>query len=165
MDEIEHPYYATVQSPIGELFLAGDGDALGILYMSDANDYSDAYAGRTRDEAALRPVIDQLRAYFAGDLQQFDLRLSPSGTEFQREVWDALNTIPYGETRSYGEIAAQIGKPKAARAVGMANNRNPIAVIVPCHRVIGANGSLTGYGGGLGRKELLLELERGVLAA
>ena len=163
MPATDHPYYATVDSPIGELFLAGDGESLGILYMSDAKDYSHAYEGRTEDVAALQPAIDQLAAYFAGDRREFDLKLNPAGTDFQRDVWNALSAIPYGETRSYGEIAAQVGKPRAARAVGMANNRNPIAVIVPCHRVIGADGSLTGYGGGLGRKELLLELERAVV--
>src|SRR4051812_12697090 len=123
MSTTEHPYYSTVKSPIGELFLAGDGDSLGILYMADAKDYSAAYDGRTLDKQALTPAIEQLEAYFAGDLTEFNLKLSPVGTEFQREVWSALETIPYGETRSYGEIAAQIGKPKASRAVGMANNK------------------------------------------
>ena len=99
-------------------------------------------------------------AYFAGELTDFDIELDFAGTEFQRRVWTALLTIPYGQTRSYGEIAEQIGAPGAARAVGLANGHNPIAIIVPCHRVIGANGSLTGFGGGLGRKRTLLELEK-----
>jgi len=99
-------------------------------------------------------------AYFAGELVDFDVELDLRGTEFQQRVWEALLTIPYGETRSYGEIAEQIGAPGAARAVGLANGHNPVAIIVPCHRVIGANGSLTGYGGGLDRKQTLLELER-----
>ena len=102
----------------------------------------------------------QLAEYFAGQRQAFDLPLRMQGTPFQQKVWAALREIPYGETRSYGQIAAQVGNPKASRAVGMANNRNPIAIIVPCHRVIGANGSLTGYAGGLSVKEELLALER-----
>ena len=103
----------------------------------------------------------QLEEYFAGERTTFDVPLAPEGAPFEREVWRALEEIPYGETVSYGEIARRVGQPTAARAVGTANGRNPIAVIVPCHRVIGANGSLTGYGGGLERKRLLLELERG----
>ncbi|MDO4539479.1 MAG: methylated-DNA--[protein]-cysteine S-methyltransferase [Syntrophomonadaceae bacterium] len=109
----------------------------------------------------LKRAARQLEQYFAGERREFDLPLAPAGTEFQRRVWSALQTIPYGETRSYGEIAAQTGNPKACRAVGMANNRNPIAIIIPCHRVIGADGSLTGYGGGVPMKSRLLELEAG----
>ena len=105
-------------------------------------------------------AVEQLEAYFAGERREFDLELEPVGTNFQRRVWEALLTIPYGETRSYGQIAEQIGSPGASRAVGLANGHNPIGIIVPCHRVIGANGSLTGYGGGLDRKRALLELER-----
>ena len=103
----------------------------------------------------------QLDAYFAGDLTEFDLPLHPIGTPFQLEVWEALTSIPYGEVRSYGQVAEQLGRPGASRAVGLANGRNLIAVIVPCHRVIGASGSLTGYGGGLHCKRLLLDLEAG----
>jgi len=106
-------------------------------------------------------VKRQLEEYFAGERTIFDIPLAPEGAPFEREVWRALEEIPYGETVSYGEIARRVGQPTAARAVGTANGRNPIAVIVPCHRVIGADGSLTGYGGGLERKRLLLELERG----
>ncbi|MDA3642374.1 methylated-DNA--[protein]-cysteine S-methyltransferase [Mycobacterium xenopi] len=105
--------------------------------------------------------VEQLEACFAGQRTTFDLQLELRGSQFQRQVWEALLTIPYGETRSHGEIAEQIGAPGAARAVGFANGRNPIAIIVPCHRVIGASGSLTGYGGGLDRKRALLELEKG----
>jgi methylated-DNA-[protein]-cysteine S-methyltransferase len=112
------------------------------------------------DDRAFPDAVQQLEAYFAGERTDFDLELSLAGSEFQRRVWQALLTIPYGETRSYGEIAEQIGASGAARAVGLANGRNPIAIIVPCHRVIGASGSLTGYGGGLERKQSLLELER-----
>ena len=102
----------------------------------------------------------QLEAYFAGELQRFDLALAPDGTDFQQAVWQALTTIPYGATCSYGEIARQIGKPKASRAVGAANGQNPIPIIIPCHRVIGSTGKLTGFGGGLAAKEILLELEQ-----
>jgi len=102
----------------------------------------------------------QLEEYFTGKRKTFDLPLAPKGTEFQQKVWKALQEIPYGETRTYGEIAAAIGNPKAARAVGMANNKNPIGILVPCHRVVGANGKLVGYAGGMEKKEFLLELER-----
>jgi methylated-DNA-[protein]-cysteine S-methyltransferase len=109
---------------------------------------------------AFPDAVDQLDAYFAGELTEFDLRLRLEGTEFQRTVWAGLCEIPYGETTSYGELAARIGRPRASRAVGLANGRNPVAIVVPCHRVIGAGGSLTGYGGGLERKQALLDLER-----
>ena len=102
----------------------------------------------------------QIDEFFAGERKAFDLPLAPLGTEFQKKVWNALQEIPYGETRTYGEIAAAVGNPKAARAVGMANNKNPIAIIIPCHRVVGANGKLVGYAGGMERKMFLLELER-----
>jgi methylated-DNA-[protein]-cysteine S-methyltransferase len=114
------------------------------------------------DAAPFAEVTRQLDGYFAGDRTEFDLPLHPTGTPFQLEVWEALTAIPYGEVRSYGQVAEQLGRPGASRAVGLANGRNPIAVIVPCHRVIGASGSLTGYGGGLHRKRLLLDLEAGV---
>ena len=110
----------------------------------------------------LAQAINQLEAYFSGERTAFDLPLGAEGTEFQRSVWEALLRIPYGETRSYGQIAEAIGKPKAGRAVGMANHRNPIAIIIPCHRVIGSDGSLVGYGGGINVKTFLLQLERGV---
>ncbi|HKW98452.1 MAG TPA: methylated-DNA--[protein]-cysteine S-methyltransferase [Bryobacteraceae bacterium] len=109
--------------------------------------------------AVMHEAIRQLRLYFAGELQNFDLPLEMNGTEFQRRVWAALRTIPYGETRSYSDIARQIGAPQAVRAVGAANGRNPIPIVVPCHRVIGRDGSLTGFGGGLAWKRLLLDLE------
>jgi methylated-DNA-[protein]-cysteine S-methyltransferase len=148
--------YATMPSPIGELLLTREGDALTRLLMSPF-DIDDAWQ---RDDGALRPFVSQLKDYFAGRRREFDLALAPAGTEFQRRVWAALCEIPYGETWSYLELATQIGNPKACRAVGLANGRNPIAVVVPCHRVIGANGSLTGYGGGMERKRVLLDLER-----
>jgi methylated-DNA-[protein]-cysteine S-methyltransferase len=118
----------------------------------------------THHPATFANIRDQLDQYFAGERHEFDVGLDLEGNSFERSVWDALLAIPYGETASYGEIARRIGAPSAPRAVGMANGRNPVAVIVPCHRVIGANGSLTGYGGGLERKRFLLELEAGVLS-
>jgi methylated-DNA-[protein]-cysteine S-methyltransferase len=151
--------YRTIDSPIGLLTLAGRGSALTNLRMVDQT-YEPSHAGWTHDPAAFPGAVEQLDAYFAGELADFDVEIDMRGTEFQRQVWNALLTIPYGETRSYGEIAEWIGAPGAARAVGLANGHNPIAIIVPCHRVIGANGSLTGYGGGLDRKRTLLGLER-----
>lgn len=150
--------YRTIDSPIGLLTLAGHGDVLTNLRMVDQT-YEPSRADWLLDDNAFGEVVDQLGSYFAGHLTDFDLTLDLQGTPFQRRVWQALLTIPYGETRSYGEIADQIGAPGAARAVGLANGHNPIAVIVPCHRVIGASGKLTGYGGGLERKQTLLELE------
>lgn len=152
--------YSLVDSPIGELLLVGDGSALSGLYMQDgatAHAIEDGWIAADGPFAAARHQLEQ---YFAGDRTEFDLPLAPAGTPFQLSVWDALRRIPYGETRSYSEIAAAIGRPSATRAVGAANGRNPIAVIVPCHRVIGADGSLTGFGGGVERKRLLLDLER-----
>ena len=117
-------------------------------------------ASLREDLAALRKVVHQLRAYFAGELESFDLDLAPEGTPFQQKVWSELLKIPYGETISYGELARRIGNPSASRAVGLANGSNPIPIIIPCHRVIGSNGKLTGYGGGLPIKEKLLALEK-----
>ena len=151
--------YRMVDSPIGPLTLAGEGSTLTNLRMVEQT-YEPDRADWLLDDRAFPDAVEQLDAYFAGELHEFDLSLQLSGTEFQRRVWNALRTIPYGETRTYGEIAQQIGAPTAFRAVGLANGHNPIAVIVPCHRVIGANGSLTGFGGGLERKSALLELER-----
>jgi methylated-DNA-[protein]-cysteine S-methyltransferase len=112
-----------------------------------------------RDDGAFPQAVEQLEAYFAGELTAFDLALRLDGTDFERRVWDQLLAIPYGETLSYGEVARRLGQPTASRAVGLANGRNPIGIIVPCHRVIGADGTLTGYGGGLPRKRALLDLE------
>ncbi|MGA7051890.1 MAG: methylated-DNA--[protein]-cysteine S-methyltransferase [Mycobacterium sp.] len=151
-------HYRTIDSPIGPLTLAGSGSALTALRMVDQT-YEPSHADWSLDSGAFGPAVNQLEAYFAGELVDFDIELDLRGTEFQQRVWKALLTIPYGETRSYGEIAEQIGAPGAARAVGLANGHNPIAIVVPCHRVIGASGSLTGYGGGLDRKRTLLELE------
>ncbi|HZQ30876.1 MAG TPA: methylated-DNA--[protein]-cysteine S-methyltransferase [Mycobacterium sp.] len=151
--------FRVVDSPVGPLTLAGRGGTLTHLRMEDQTHEPDR-AGWERDDNAFPDAVEQLAAYFAGERTDFDLDLQLAGTEFQRRVWAALQTIPYGETRSYGEIAVQIGAPGAFRAVGLANGRNPIGIIVPCHRVIGASGSLTGYGGGLDRKRVLLELEK-----
>jgi len=151
--------YRTIGSPIGTLTLAGRGGLLTNLRMVDQT-YEPNRTDWSPEPSGFDDVVDQLGAYFAGELTDFDIELDLAGTEFQRRVWKALLTIPYGQTRSYGQIAEQIGAPGAARAVGLANGHNPIAIIVPCHRVIGANGSLTGFGGGLGRKRTLLELEK-----
>jgi methylated-DNA-[protein]-cysteine S-methyltransferase len=148
--------YDTIDSPLGELLIASDGHSLTAVHMNGTPG-----PGWRRDPVPLREGADQLHAYFAGELREFDLPLAAAGTPFQREVWEALRRIPYGETIGYGELAAAVGRPHAARAVGAANGRNPIAVVVPCHRVIGASGALTGYGGGLARKRLLLDLEAG----
>jgi methylated-DNA-[protein]-cysteine S-methyltransferase len=152
-------HFRTIDSPVGPLTLAGRDDRLMHLRMVDQT-YEPSRAGWKPDDTAFPAAADQLAAYFAGELTAFDLALDLVGTDFQRRVWDALLTIPYGETRSYGEIARQIGAPAAFRAVGLANGHNPIGIIVPCHRVIGANGGLTGYGGGIERKKALLHMER-----
>jgi methylated-DNA-[protein]-cysteine S-methyltransferase len=154
--------YTTMNSPVGELLLVGDETALRGLHFPNHR-----YPLRRDYRSACEPftgVREQLEQYFAGERREFDLPLELDGPAFHRRVWEALLTIPYGETRSYREIAAQVGDPGSARAVGFANGRNPIAIVVPCHRVIGADGSLTGYGGGLPRKRQLLDLEAGRLA-
>jgi methylated-DNA-[protein]-cysteine S-methyltransferase len=151
--------YRTIDSPIGPLTLAGRNSALTNLRMVDQT-YEPSRTGWTHDDNVFADAVEQLNAYFAGELTDFDLELDLQGTVFQQRVWKALLTIPYGETRSYGEIAEQVGAPGSARAIGLANGHNPIAIVVPCHRVIGANGKLTGYGGGIDRKLTLLELEK-----
>jgi methylated-DNA-[protein]-cysteine S-methyltransferase len=152
-------HYRTIDSPIGPLSLAGNGRVLTNLRMIDQT-HEPCRTDWVPNDQAFPGAVDQLHAYFAGERTHFDLELSLAGSDFQRRVWHALLAIPYGETRSYGQIAEQIGASGAARAVGLANGRNPIAIIVPCHRVIGASGSLIGYGGGLDRKRALLELEK-----
>ncbi len=151
--------YTTVDSPIGELLLLGDGAALTGLHMQLGRRPITVDEHWTHAPEAFVPVRDQLAEYFAGTRTAFDVPLAPTGTPFQLRVWRALRDIPYGATVSYGELARRIGQPSASRAVGLANGRNPISVIVPCHRVIGADGSMTGYGGGIERKEILLALE------
>ena len=155
--------YTTMGSPIGELTLTGDGVAITGLYMERASGEPVARAGWRRDDEALRGAREQVEAYFAGELTAFDLLLAPRGTPFQEKVWEALRAIPYGATASYRDIAGRVGNPTAVRAVGAANGRNPISIVIPCHRVIGADGSLTGYGGGMERKRWLLDLEQRVV--
>ena len=150
-------YHTFFDSPVGPLLLMSDGRALTALLMNDPS----VPEGSVRDdEAAPFPVVKaQLAEYFAGERTEFDVPLALKGTTFQRVVWAHLRDIPYGATISYGELAKRIKEPKASRAVGAANGKNPISIIVPCHRVIGANGKLTGYGGGLPNKKILLDLE------
>jgi methylated-DNA-[protein]-cysteine S-methyltransferase len=155
--------YTTFDSPIGELLAVGDGESLSRLQMQRGRRPVPIDSSWKRDDQALAGVRSQLDEYFAGTRTTFDVPLAMAGNDFELSVWAALLEIPYGETASYGSVAQAIGHPTAPRAVGLANGRNPIAVIVPCHRVIGADGSLTGYGGGLERKRLLLDLEAGVL--
>ena len=153
-------FFSELDSPVGTLLLRGDGQALTGLYMHEQRHRPELPAGVERNDSAFRQVREQLKAYFAGKLQEFELTLAGEGSDFQRKVWRALCKIPFGETESYGSLAKRIGNANASRAVGLANGKNPIGIIVPCHRVVGANGSLTGYGGGLERKQWLLEHER-----
>jgi len=153
-------YYTRMESPLGPLLVAGDKSALREIRFVNGRHAAKPDPGWKEDAAPLKETLRQLRAYFAGELEEFDLPLAPEGTTFQLEVWKRLCGIPYGETISYGELARRIGNPKASRAVGLANGSNPIPIIIPCHRVIGSNGKLTGYGGGLPIKEKLLALER-----
>lgn len=152
-------YYCTISAPIGELLLAGTEDALHKIHFQSGPHPLHPEPHWQLSEKPFRETIRQLKAYFAGRLTDFDLPLLPEGTAFQRKVWRALQTIPYGRTISYGDLARRIRQPTASRAVGAANGQNPIPVIIPCHRVIGANGSLTGFGGGLPIKRQLLALE------
>jgi methylated-DNA-[protein]-cysteine S-methyltransferase len=160
----ERPYYTVCASPLGELLLLSDGEALTGLYLEGHRGGPVPGSGWRRDDGPFRAVRAQLEAYFAGDLRTFDVPVTLGGTDFQRQVWSELQRVPYGATASYGELAARLGRPSAARAVGAANGRNPISIIVPCHRVVGADGALTGYAGGLERKRWLLAWEAKVLA-
>lgn len=152
--------YGYLESPVGALLLAGDGEALRLVGFPRGSRARKPAEGWRRDDALFGQAIEQLRAYFAGELTEFDLPLRPMGTAFQAAVWSALRTIPYGTTVSYGQLARRIGRPSAVRAVGAANGANPLPIVVPCHRVIGANGSLTGFGGGIETKRFLLDHER-----
>jgi methylated-DNA-[protein]-cysteine S-methyltransferase len=156
--------YATFESPLGELLAVGDGGRLRGLHMQGGRTAITVQPEWEETSEPFMELREQLADYWAGRRTTFDLPLEMEGSPFQRRVWRALQDISYGETISYGELARRIDVPSAARAVGVANGHNPICVIVPCHRVIGADGSLTGFGGGLERKRLLLELEAGVLA-
>ncbi|MFW2365300.1 MAG: methylated-DNA--[protein]-cysteine S-methyltransferase [Desulforhopalus sp.] len=151
--------YCYYQSPIGQLMLIGTNGVLEELLFPNEVQEKSIDAGFQHNEKIFEPVLKQLREYFAGKRQRFSLKLAPNGTEFQQRVWQELCNIPYGQTTSYGEVASRLGNPKGGRAVGMANGKNPIPIIVPCHRVIGKDGSLTGFGGGLDIKRHLLDLE------
>ncbi|WP_329454773.1 methylated-DNA--[protein]-cysteine S-methyltransferase [Streptomyces sp. NBC_01497] len=153
--------HTLMDSPLGPLTLVATDGALSGVYMSDHRHMPPEETFGSRSEGPFTEVVGQLEAYFRGELRDFDLRLHLAGTEFQRRVWDELTRIPYGETRSYGQLAGVLGRPGASRAVGLANGRNPVSIIVPCHRVVGSTGSLTGYGGGLANKRRLLTLEAG----
>lgn len=154
--------YTHVESPVGDLLVAGTEEALHFLSFPTGHKSFCPRPEWRRDDAPFQEVRRQLDAYFAGDLRRFELALHLSGTEFQNSVWRSLADIPFGQTRSYGQIARSVGRPKASRAVGAANGSNPLPIILPCHRVIGAGGSLTGFGGGLAVKAFLLRHE-GVL--
>jgi methylated-DNA-[protein]-cysteine S-methyltransferase len=156
--------HVTVPSPVGPLTIVAEQGAITGLYMDAQRHAPQPESFGPPADPADEPfaaAAAQLAAYFAGQLTEFDLPLSPAGTAFQQRVWAGLRAIPYGRTASYGELARNVGSPAASRAVGLANGRNPIAIVIPCHRVIGADGSMTGYGGGLERKQFLLALERG----
>jgi methylated-DNA-[protein]-cysteine S-methyltransferase len=166
--------YRFLDSPVGGLLLARDEAGLRLIHFvgpAEAGPYVQSDAGAydrrppapnwREDEGAFDDVVSQLEEYFEGERRQFELRLAPEGTPFQQRVWQALLDIPYGETISYGELASRIGQRSASRAVGLANGSNPLPIVIPCHRVIGSNGKLTGYGGGVAIKERLLALERG----
>jgi methylated-DNA-[protein]-cysteine S-methyltransferase len=152
-------FYSWFDSPIGPLLLAGTNNGLKLVSFGAGKRAKPIEPAWRQDDSAFLEAIDQLKSYFAGERKVFELQLALAGTEFQKKVWSALRKIPYGETVSYKELAARVGSPKAVRAVGAANGANPIPIIIPCHRVIGNDGSLTGFGGGLPLKKKLLELE------
>ena len=153
--------FRVVDSPLGALTLVSqDGLLVGLYQENQRYRPADDALGK-RDDAGFGSLVEQLDAYFTGGLQRFDVAVNPHGTQFQRRVWTALTQIPYGSTTSYGQLADSLGAPRAVRAVGAANGRNPISIVVPCHRVVGASGSLTGYAGGVDRKRWLLDLEGG----
>ena len=151
--------YRWCQSPVGRLLLAGDAKALKLVSFADGRRGVAPKREWAEDEKTFADAIEQLKQYFRGKLTEFDLRLEMEGTEFQKSVWKQLQKIPYGQTISYKQLAERVGNPQASRAVGAANGANPIPIIVPCHRVIGHDGALTGFGGGLPFKKNLLELE------
>ncbi|MFF2102549.1 methylated-DNA--[protein]-cysteine S-methyltransferase [Streptomyces sp. NPDC058202] len=153
--------HMVIDSPYGPLTLVADDGVLCGLYMVGQRHRPQEETFGERDDTLFDEVTEQLGAYFAGELKEFTVELRLAGTPFQRSVWDRLRQIPYGETRSYGELAEALGNLGASRAVGLANGKNPIGIIVPCHRVVGASGGLTGYGGGLDRKQRLLDFESG----
>lgn len=153
MEQIDYQY---IETPLGRLLAGGSGAELICLTSAD----QPAIDWVCRETPVLAQTQKQLEEYFSGNRTVFSIPLAPQGTVFQKQVWKELQKIPYGETRTYGQIAAAVGNPKASRAVGMANHNNPIMILIPCHRVIGSNGKLTGYAGGLDKKEFLLQLEK-----
>ena len=153
-------YYAYTASPIGQLLLAGSADGLQVIGFPQGDKARRADSGWERYDELFKKTARQLNEYFAGERREFELELTPEGTKFQVQVLEALRGIPYGETRTYRDIAEAVGRPKAVRAVGNANGRNPLPIVIPCHRVIGSDGSLTGFGGGIEAKRYLLELEQ-----
>ncbi|MBK5222191.1 MAG: methylated-DNA--[protein]-cysteine S-methyltransferase [Acidimicrobiia bacterium] len=153
-------HFDVLPSPIGSILVVATDDSVCGIYVADHERAPLPAPGWTRGSALLDDATSQLAEYFAGDRRTFDLPLDAHGTEFQRQVWAALCDVSYGEVASYGDIAVAVGRPTAVRAVGSANGRNPISIVVPCHRVIGSNGTLTGYGWGVERKRWLLNLER-----
>ena len=162
--------HTVIESVLGPLTIVAEDGQIRCLYMDlQRHRPDDGELGepdpRGREAEPFKAAADQLDAYFAGELTRFDLPLAPLGSAFQQRVWAALQEIPYGETESYGDLAERIGSPGAARAVGLANGKNPVGVVIPCHRVVGSNGHLTGYGGGLDRKRQLLDLELAVSGA
>ena len=161
--DLEELAYTWMESPVGRLLLAGDERGLWVVRFMTADHGRQPAAAWHQAADPLREAVSQLEAWFGRELRRFDLPLHPVGTDFQLAVWNALPGIPYGTTLSYGELAARIGRPAAVRAVGAANGANPLPIVLPCHRVIGADGSLTGYGGGLPTKARLLAMERGDL--
>lgn len=154
-------YYCWIPSPVGQLFLAGSEAGLKVIDFSSRDREHAPVPDGQENQSALQDLICQLESYFAGKLKVFSLPLAPQGTPFQMRVWRCLQGIPYGQTMSYGRVARQIGKPNASRAVGAACGRNPLSIVIPCHRVIGSTGKLTGFGGGLNTKQKLLALEQG----
>lgn len=152
-------YYCYLDTPIGDLLLAGEEQALSLVGFPEGSMRREPESDWIYSDKPFAAARQQLTAYFAGELKSFDLKLNPGGTEFQMQVLEELQKIPYGLTASYGDIAKRIGRPKAVRAVGAANGRNPIPIIIPCHRVIGSTGKLTGFGGGIPTKKALLKLE------
>lgn len=152
-------WYAEMKSPLGVLLLESDGEALTRIRLPDEDYEVDRTIERVRKPAMFKEAAAQLGAYFRGERTTFDLPLAPGGTPFQNDVWNELQKIPHGETISYGQLAERVGRPGSHRAVGAANGRNPLPIVIPCHRVIGSNGKLTGYAGGIEAKRTLLELE------
>ncbi len=153
-------YYCYLESPLGKLLLAGTRSSLKLISFPEGSMRREPDPGWTHSEAPFESARKQLDEYFAGERREFELSLDPDGTDFQMSVLRALRNIPYGSTATYGEIASAVGRPKAARAVGAANGRNPLPIVIPCHRVIGSNGDLTGFGGGISAKKTLLKLEQ-----